>query len=183
MEDSVQRLVEVLPVIAPWDLKEQRVRKSTSVTPTLANMVDFAVRLLEGLDSPANASRDTKEHGVTRKTDVTLIPACMMGCVWKLTTSWDSYVTALQGTGDLIVKIWILVTLILVLTLVLVFTPMMDIFVTVQWDSKEGIVKNEICANQIPASSATNVTKQESTATSVSRTFAIQARVCTMAGA
>ena len=39
-------------------------KKSISVVPTRASMVDIAVRWLEGLGSPASASRDIEEHGV-----------------------------------------------------------------------------------------------------------------------
>lgn len=39
-------------------------KKSISVVPTRASMVDIAVRWLEGLGSPASASRDIEEHDV-----------------------------------------------------------------------------------------------------------------------
>ena len=39
-------------------------KKSINVVPIRASMVDIAVRWLEGLGSPASASRDIEEHDV-----------------------------------------------------------------------------------------------------------------------
>jgi len=174
--------VEASLVTALWDLKERLVKKSTSATPIPASMVDIAAKWSEGLGSPANVSRDIGVQDVTRKTGVTPIPACMMGCVWKSTMSWVTCAIVRQDTVARTVKIWIRVALIPVLTRVFVFILTRASFVTAQWASKANTAKNVIYASRIRASLVTNVTKQEQTAISASRTSAVPVPVCTADG-
>jgi len=94
--------------------------------------------------------------------------------------NWVSYVTVRRDIVELIVKMWIHVALILVLTLAPVFTPTKDLSATVLEDTKENTVKNEISANPILASLATNAIKRELTVINASRISAIPVPACTM---
>lgn len=54
-----------------------------------------------------SASLDIKACSVAKKTDVTLILACMMACVWRSTTNWVFYAIAQRDIVAHTVKIWI----------------------------------------------------------------------------
>lgn len=90
-----------------------------------------------------------------------------MECVWKLTTNWASCATAQRDTVDLIVKIWIHVARIHVLTPELVYILMMDLFVIAQWGLRERTVKSVIFANLTLVNLAINAIKPVLTAISV----------------
>lgn len=114
---------------------------------------------------PADASRDTKEHVARKEIGVTQIPACMMGCVWKSTMTWDTCATVRWVIVVRIVKILILVAQTLASTLVLVFIPMTGLSATVLSDSKGNTVKSVIFVNPILVNLVTNATRQESRVT------------------